>query len=541
MLLRKINSVFKMSFRRKYLLFLTFGLSVYTGLLMRFFPRKARFESESPFKPPDNYRIEPLLIQDIRFAIHLVAKYTPYPNFCRHQAYQAKLLCGYYKIPYQIFVGFKKGNSGKIEGHAWTIAEGEILTGFCNPADYVVQNVYAYGKKEQNVALQALITAGIAAYEPNAVQTLSELLQTPHFDWTKLYQLARFHKIRPLLLKGLLTVQGVEIPILPQLKAVNQQYAMRHLSLVKELTHLLALSRAAGITVVPYKGIWLAQTYYEGIQLREFLDIDIFVSMKDFPVLKKILLEDGYQPEHNLTEKEEQFVLTHFTEVNFNKNNLKINYHVEPHVRTNGVYESDFSLTMADFEANLRQQQFLNQPILALSPEDDFLVTVIHHGRVESWYSLKCIFDIYFMLKKSENQLDWAYVIRQMERLKMQNALYIGLEMIHRLFGIQYPESVAVKLKQPKIQQWAEERLLQLNQSKLKPMSWNIERFKWKTTDGMKEKMILIWRKFVFPKGGDLAFLHLPQFLFFLYLFLRPPRSLWLYVKKIVEQSKINH
>jgi hypothetical protein len=292
---------------------------------------------------------------------------------------------------------------------------------------------------------------------------------------------------------------------------------------------------------VPYKGIWLAQTYYEGIQLREFLDIDIFVSMKDFPVLKKILLEDGYQPEHNLTEKEEQFVLTHFTEVNFNKKNLKINYHVEPHVRTNGVYESDFSLTMADFEANLRQQQFLNQPILALSPEDDFLVTVIHHGRGESWYSLKCIFDIYFMLKKSENQLDWAYVIRQMERLKMQNALYIGLEMIHRLFGIQYPESVAVKLKQPKIQQWAEERLLQLNQSKLKPMSWNIERFKWKTTDGMKEKMILIWRKFVFPKGGDLAFLHLPQFLFFLYLFLRPPRSLWLYVKKIVEQSKINH
>lgn len=258
MLLRKINSVFKMSFRRKYLLFLTFGLSVYTGLLMRFFPRKARFESESPFKPPDNYKIEPLLIQDIRFVIHLVAQYTPYPNFCRHQAYQAKLLCGFYKIPYQIFVGFKKGNSGKIEGHAWTIAEGEILTGFCNPTDYVVQNVYTYGKEKQNVVLQALITAGVAAYEPNAVQMLSELLQTPHFNWTKLYQLARFHKIRPLLLKGLLTVQGIEIPILPQLKAVNQQYAMRHLSLVQALTRLLELSRAAGITVVPYKGIWLA-------------------------------------------------------------------------------------------------------------------------------------------------------------------------------------------------------------------------------------------------------------------------------------------
>ncbi|MCH5715065.1 lasso peptide biosynthesis B2 protein [Niabella hibiscisoli] len=80
---------------------------------------------------------------DIGWAIQVVAKYISWKNVCRHQAYQAKLLCNFYKIPCLIFIGFKKDpNKKEIEAHAWAVAGGKIITGFCNPNEYIIQSVY---------------------------------------------------------------------------------------------------------------------------------------------------------------------------------------------------------------------------------------------------------------------------------------------------------------------------------------------------------------------------------------------------------------
>lgn len=140
-MLKKITLFYHIPFRRKCLLLLTFLLSLYTWLLMRFFKKKTSFgqiNGQNKIKNTDN-----TLISDMRFAIRLVNKYVPYENVCRHQAYQALLLCRYFDIPYQIYVGFKKSDTGKIEGHAWTIVQGEMITGFCNPEDYTVQAIYS--------------------------------------------------------------------------------------------------------------------------------------------------------------------------------------------------------------------------------------------------------------------------------------------------------------------------------------------------------------------------------------------------------------
>jgi len=83
------------------------------------------------------------VVKDISYAIRVLSKYTPWENVCRHQAYQAMLLCRFYRIPYQIFVGFKKNNEGKIEGHAWTTVNGEIITGFCKVEEYVISAIYS--------------------------------------------------------------------------------------------------------------------------------------------------------------------------------------------------------------------------------------------------------------------------------------------------------------------------------------------------------------------------------------------------------------
>ena len=137
---RKFRIFYRLSFRRKVFLLLLIPLSLYSKVMLSFFKKKAKFGEK---KLADNKSIKMVLVRDISFAINVISKYTPWENVCRHQAYQAMLLCRFYRIPYQIFVGFKKSDEGKIEGHAWTMINGEIITGFCKVEEYTIQAIYS--------------------------------------------------------------------------------------------------------------------------------------------------------------------------------------------------------------------------------------------------------------------------------------------------------------------------------------------------------------------------------------------------------------
>lgn len=142
----KLYNFYRQSTRRKLLFGLGFVLALYSWFIFRFFNKYARFGREIDDKNTIHYASSTAqhiaLIIDIRWTIYTVNKYIFWQNVCRHQAYQAKLLCNFLKIPYQIFVGFKKNGFEKIEGHAWTVVNQEIVTGFCNPNEYSIQMIY---------------------------------------------------------------------------------------------------------------------------------------------------------------------------------------------------------------------------------------------------------------------------------------------------------------------------------------------------------------------------------------------------------------
>lgn len=138
----RIKRFIGLSIRQKLLLITVVFLSLYSYLKFLFFKHSAKFgRIDEP--PKKHTSIDMNLVKDMRLAIKIISKYTPWENVCRHQAYQAMILCRLYQIPYQIFVGFKKSNEGKIEGHAWTVVNEEIITGFCKPEEYVVQSIFS--------------------------------------------------------------------------------------------------------------------------------------------------------------------------------------------------------------------------------------------------------------------------------------------------------------------------------------------------------------------------------------------------------------
>ncbi len=166
-MIKKIKTFIRLRPQLKIITFQAFVLSVYTGFIFTFFNRYARFGERiaaNETLPPGPLLISPkgegaqtsetssipernealhFKINDIARAIQISSKYVPWKNVCRHQAYQAKLLCNYYKIPCLIFIGFKKGKDrNEIQAHAWTIAGRRMITGLCNPEEYMVQSIY---------------------------------------------------------------------------------------------------------------------------------------------------------------------------------------------------------------------------------------------------------------------------------------------------------------------------------------------------------------------------------------------------------------
>lgn len=139
---RKLFLFVRLSWNKKLLFLITFTLSFYALCMFRLFPKKVRFGKLTDSQPKFDPQYEPM-VKLIRFAIAAVTRNNPFILKCRHEAYMAKILCRYYKIPYRIYIGFSIDENKKIKGHAWTMINQQFVTGYCNPDNYTIQGIYS--------------------------------------------------------------------------------------------------------------------------------------------------------------------------------------------------------------------------------------------------------------------------------------------------------------------------------------------------------------------------------------------------------------
>jgi hypothetical protein len=140
-MIHQFSLLLRLPKKRKKLLLFGLLLAVYSYFLFKFFNEKARFGIQEGLLRPENAINIPTIIS-IRFVIKVLEKYTPWEFKCRHQAWIARVLLKKYLIPYSVYVGFKKNHQGQIEGHAWTIAQNIMVSGFCDTNEYTVQAKY---------------------------------------------------------------------------------------------------------------------------------------------------------------------------------------------------------------------------------------------------------------------------------------------------------------------------------------------------------------------------------------------------------------
>ena len=86
---------------------------------------------------------QPDLVKNIRFAIKICDKYTPWPTECYTRALTAKIMLKRRQMASTLYFGFCKDDTGQLKGHAWLQCSGLIVTGFCDFSKYEVHSSFS--------------------------------------------------------------------------------------------------------------------------------------------------------------------------------------------------------------------------------------------------------------------------------------------------------------------------------------------------------------------------------------------------------------
>lgn len=156
--------------------------------------------------------------------------------------------------------------------------------------------------------VELLLCCAHSQIAPPTAQHITKLIQSG-LDWNYLLQIARRHKMLPLLYWHLHKICAGIVPytILDELHQYFNNNIQRNQFLLQELLKLLDLFEGHKIPVIPYKGPTLAISTHKNLTLRHWWDLDFIVDEKDFVSIRKILLGKGYKSQCQ-QEWEESFI-----------------------------------------------------------------------------------------------------------------------------------------------------------------------------------------------------------------------------------------
>ena len=258
--------------------------------------------------------------------------------------------------------------------------------------------------------------------------------------WDTLLSLAEHHGVQPILARSLMSFED-QIPAqtLMLLKQSYQANLHKALLLSGEFVRVVDSLSQAGIDVIPYKGLALAETVYGDIALRQAGDIDLLIHTADLKRIREAVGKLGYVPHFNFSEDEEAAYIKSGYECAFDgaagKNLLEVQWAIQPR-----FYAVDL-----DLEELFRRAQTVKVMGLdtkSLSPEDLFVVLSLHAAK-HVWGRLIWLCDLE---RISRLPLNWKRIAEHARQLGVVRILRVTLLLAEKLLGSSYPALAAENL-----------------------------------------------------------------------------------------------
>jgi hypothetical protein len=278
-----------------------------------------------------------------------------------------------------------------------------------------------------------------------------EIIKLLHknLHWNFLTQRAFQHKLMPLLYWNLKNLpEYVPENVLNDLKENFNRNAKKNLLMLGELLKLLNLFEKEGLNVIPYKGPVLAICVYKNLVLRQFSDLDIFVSKNDVLQVKAILVSNGYNPQFELEGFKERRFISSQREYKFNNPETKINLEVQWQFQGVSFSLSDDPGYFGD-PKNVEMVNINNKEISSLSNENMLLILCIHASG-HYWERLSWICDISELIQSHE--INWEYILEKADKLGIKRIVIISLILAVDLYDLNLPNNINKLFKSKTIQ-----------------------------------------------------------------------------------------
>ncbi len=265
----------------------------------------------------------------------------------------------------------------------------------------------------------------------------------PTVPWKILFDLADRHGVQPLLYQALSNLKApvppAEMHVMEKLYQTNLHKA---LILSRELIHIVDRLTEAGIEVMPYKGLALAESLYGDIASRQCGDIDLLIHAQDLVRIQATVAELGYVPHAPLSAAEERRYLQSGYECAFDgaagHNLLEVKWAIQPQFYTVDFdHESLFSRAMSITVAGHQMR--------TPSIEDSFLILSLHAAK-HVWGRLIWLCDIARIIRLPN--LNWDWIGSQAKDLGIVRLLRVTLLLANQLLNAEIPATVEASLPQ---------------------------------------------------------------------------------------------
>lgn len=286
-----------------------------------------------------------------------------------------------------------------------------------------------------NIAQKA---AGDAAGQLPGANELKEVNQPV------LSRLLAYHEFGPFAYSELMrSSRNLPGGMMDSLKAQHYFTLLQNACFREEFLRLAGIFSAAGLIVLPIKGLALLGQVYEAASPRIMVDMDVLVEEEALDRAAAILLENGY--DINLHKGS----LSYWRKKNCNIpfKNKERGWSVELHFSLD-IKRSGRDILPGIWQ-RLKTQELNGENIKTLSPEDTLFSLVLHQRRFGKRLCLKNTLDTALLIKQYRDSLDWDYVLRQAHAEGMRSAVYFALLQAALLLNSRLPGEVWKGLRVP--------------------------------------------------------------------------------------------
>lgn len=349
-------------------------------------------------------------------------------------------------------------------------------------------------------------------------------LLNSELDWKEVTSLVLRHQIvgQFCAVMGKNNWCGVPQEVKEVLKNYRVQQVARALGQVNELKRIGQLFSEAGINLLPLKGVALSQEIYGDPCIRSSWDLDILVRPDEIEKAGQVLIQAGYCHEpgfHELSKRQKQYILD--THHHHGYMHISKGVHVELHWSS---YLWNKEQIFALWNAS-KSSIWLDSGLRQLSIEEGILFLADHAAR-HDWTCLKWLSDIAMMIEIMSDEL-WSSLVNKANIFGLHRVIGQTFALLEWFYGIEPPQHIRAILSSDTIVKdlsdhaarqllaSAEELSSQLKKLSGLRLAIRIKQLKPSTPLLGNLKKVLI-------SHDDFFEIHLPDYLFWLYVPLRP-------------------